>query len=123
MPVTIQTNEAALIAQQNMLCSMIQESPPLSKRSSGCRMTNTCEDAAGLGISEDLRIRDVSVALETSNLTKSQIMLQAENSVLAQANSVKQGALSFLVKQRNRDLGSGKNDCEQSTLAGAVIGS
>jgi flagellin len=42
------------------------------------------------------RIRDVDVAVETSNLTRSQILLQAGTAVLAQANSVPQVALSLL---------------------------
>ena len=42
------------------------------------------------------RIRDVDVAVETSKLTKSQILMQAGVSVLAQANSVPQIALSLL---------------------------
>ena len=42
------------------------------------------------------RIRDVDVASETSRLTKSQILMQAGVSVLAQANAVPQVALSLL---------------------------
>jgi flagellin len=42
------------------------------------------------------RIRDVDVAAETSNLTRSQILLQAGTGVLAQANAVPQVALSLL---------------------------
>jgi flagellin len=42
------------------------------------------------------RIRDMDAAQETSNLTKSQILLQAGVSVLAQANSVPQVALSLI---------------------------
>ncbi|RME25578.1 MAG: flagellin, partial [Deltaproteobacteria bacterium] len=42
------------------------------------------------------RIRDVDVAVETSSLTRSQILLQAGVAVLAQANAVPQVALSLL---------------------------
>jgi flagellin len=42
------------------------------------------------------RIRDVDVAVETSKLTRSQILMQAGVSVLAQANAVPQAALSLL---------------------------
>jgi flagellin len=42
------------------------------------------------------RIRDVDVAVETSALTRSQILLQAGVAVLAQANAVPQVALSLL---------------------------
>ena len=42
------------------------------------------------------RIRDVDVAEETAELTKNNILLQAGTSVLAQANSTAQTALSLL---------------------------
>jgi len=65
----------------------------------GNRLNSTI---ANLGVaSENLsaansRIRDVDVAQETSNLTRAQILMQAGVSVLAQANSVPQIALSLL---------------------------
>ena len=42
------------------------------------------------------RIEDVDVAAETSNMTRSQILLQAGTAVLAQANAVPQIALTLL---------------------------
>jgi flagellin len=42
------------------------------------------------------RIRDVDVASESANLTKSQILSQAGLAVLAQANQLPQSALSLL---------------------------
>ncbi len=42
------------------------------------------------------RVRDVDVASETANLTKNQILMQAGVSVLAQANSTTQFALSLI---------------------------
>ena len=42
------------------------------------------------------RIRDADFAVETANLTRSQILQQAGTSVLSQANSIPQGVLSLL---------------------------
>lgn len=42
------------------------------------------------------RIRDADLAVETANLTKAQILTQAGTSVLSQANSAPQSALSLL---------------------------
>ncbi len=42
------------------------------------------------------RIRDVDVASESARMTKAQILMQAGVSVLAQANSAPQYALSLL---------------------------
>ena len=65
----------------------------------GNRLNSTISNLAI--VSENLsaansRIRDVDVAAETSNLTRSQILLQAGTAVLSQANSVPQVALSLL---------------------------
>ena len=46
--------------------------------------------------SAESRIRDVDVAMETANLTKTSIMQQAAISVLAQANVQPQSALTLL---------------------------
>jgi len=42
------------------------------------------------------RIRDVDFAKETTEFTRSQILVQSATSMLAQANQVPQGALSLL---------------------------
>jgi flagellin len=74
-----------------------------SRRSSlgalGNRLNSTISNLAVAGenlSAANSRIRDVDVAIETSNLTRSQILMQAGVSVLAQANSVPQVALSLL---------------------------
>jgi flagellin len=65
----------------------------------GNRLNSTI---ANLGVAHEnvsaanSRIRDVDVAVETSQLTKSQILLQAGVAVLAQANAAPQVALSLL---------------------------
>ncbi len=46
--------------------------------------------------SANSRIRDADIAVETSDLTKNQILMQAGVSVLSHANSVVQGALKLL---------------------------
>ncbi len=57
-------------------------------------------DNLGIGIENlsaaNARIADVDVAKETANLTKSQILVQAGISILAQANQSPQAALSLL---------------------------
>ena len=65
----------------------------LSRLSSTVRNLSTSEVNLAQANS---RIRDVDVASETANLTKNQILMQAGVSVLAQANSTTQFALSLL---------------------------
>jgi flagellin len=65
----------------------------------GNRMTNVINQiqSAGENLSAaDSRIRDVDVAEESSKLTRSQILMQAGVSVLAQANQEPQVALKLL---------------------------
>jgi flagellin len=58
-------------------------------------MTNLATGVENLSAANS-RIRDVDVAEETASLTRSQILSQAGISVLAQANSAPQSALSLL---------------------------
>jgi len=55
MPLSIQTNVSALNAQRNLQQTMQLLDSSLSKLSSGYRITKAGDDAAGLGISENLR--------------------------------------------------------------------
>jgi flagellin len=65
----------------------------------GNRLNSTIANLAVAGenlSAANSRIRDVDVAVETSNLTRSQILMQAGVSILAQANAIPQAALSLL---------------------------
>jgi flagellin len=60
------------------------------------KVINTATTAAVSLSAAQSRIQDVDVAAETSNLSRSQILLQAGVSVLAQANQIPQVALKLL---------------------------
>ncbi|MCK6445931.1 MAG: flagellin FliC [Planctomycetes bacterium] len=77
---TVTTARGALGAAQNRLSSTISS------------ITNTRENLSAA----ESRIRDVDVALETSDLTRNSILQQAAVSILAQANVQPQLALSLL---------------------------
>jgi len=96
--VTSQANaQAALTSIDSAIQTMSSQRAALGAL--GNRLNSTI---ANLGVAyENLsaansRIRDVDVAVETSALTRSQILLQAGVAVLAQANAVPQVALSLL---------------------------
>ncbi|RLB59532.1 MAG: flagellin FliC [Deltaproteobacteria bacterium] len=55
MPLSIQTNVASINAQRNMQTTMMSMESSLSRLSSGYRITKAGDDAAGLGVSENLR--------------------------------------------------------------------
>jgi flagellin len=77
---TISTNRGTLGAQQNRLDSTLRS------------IMNVRENTAAA----ESRIRDVDVAYETADLTRNSILQQAATSVLAQANTQPQLALSLL---------------------------
>ncbi|MCC7011030.1 MAG: flagellin FliC [Planctomycetes bacterium] len=77
---SVTTTRGALGASQNRLSSSIAS------------ILNTRENLSGA----ESRIRDVDVALETADLTRNSILQQAAVSVLAQANTQPQLALSLL---------------------------
>ena len=58
-------------------------------------MTNLQTSSENLTAAES-RIRDTDMAREMMNFTKLQIMLQAGNSMLAQANQLPQNVLSLI---------------------------
>jgi len=77
---SVTTQRGAFGAKQNRLQSAIRS------------IATTSENLSGA----ESRIRDVDVAKETAELTKNRIMQQAAASILAQANSQPQMALSLL---------------------------
>ena len=77
MPLTILTNVAALSAQRNLNNTQSMLSATLGRLSSGMRIVNAADDAAGLGISENLKadIRSFSQAQRNANdgISESQV--------------------------------------------------
>jgi flagellin len=59
-------------------------------------VTNTIQAASESLSAANSRIRDVDVAEETSKMARSQVLMQAGVSVLAQANQMPQAALKLL---------------------------
>ena len=77
---TIDSQRAALGAVQNRFDNTISNLQNISENASAARS----------------RIRDTDFALETSELTKNQILQQAGTAILAQANQLPQAVLSLL---------------------------
>jgi flagellin len=77
---TVDSARGTLGAVQNRLESTIANGASIVENASAARS----------------RVRDADFAVETANLARTQILQQAGNSVLAQANSIPQGVLSLL---------------------------
>ena len=69
MSLVVNTNVAALTAQNNLSKSTLSLSKSVERLSSGLRITRAADDAAGLGISETLRsqIRSINQVIRNAN--------------------------------------------------------
>jgi flagellin len=83
MAISVLTNVASLNAQRNLATSQASLASSIGKLSSGQRINNAADDAAGLGISENLKanIRSLSQAQRNTNdgISMSQVAEGAMN--------------------------------------------
>ena len=83
MAISVLTNVASLNAQRNLASSQTALASSIGKLSSGLRINNAADDAAGLGISENLKanIRSISQAQRNTNdgISMSQVAEGAMN--------------------------------------------
>ena len=83
MAISVLTNVASLNAQRNLATSQSALASSIGKLSSGLRINNASDDAAGLGISENLKanIRSISQAQRNTNdgISMSQVAEGAMN--------------------------------------------
>ena len=98
MSMVVQHNLSSMNTNRQLGISTGELSKSTEKLSSGYRINRAGDDAAGLKISEKMRsqIRDVDMAAEMVQYSKSNILSQAGQSMLAQANQSTQGVLSLL---------------------------
>lgn len=88
MPLSIQTNVSALNAQRNLQKTMGSMDSALSRLSSGYRITTAGDDAAGLGISENLRAQIRSVNQAQRNAFDGVSVLQTAEGALNEASNI-----------------------------------
>jgi flagellin len=87
---TLGTIETALVSVNNARASFGADTNRLSTTISNLQVTFTNFQAA------ESRIRDADFAMETASFTRNQILVQSGVSVLAQANTLPQSALTLL---------------------------
>lgn len=80
MPLLINTNSAALSGQKNLSKTNTQMSQAIGKLSSGSRINNSSDDAAGLAVSEGLRAQTKGFKQAMSNASQGVAMLQTADS-------------------------------------------
>ena len=88
MPISIQTNVSALNAQRNLQKTMSMLDGSLSRLSSGYRITKAGDDAAGLGISENLRAQIRSINQAQRNAFDGVSVIQTAEGALNEVSNI-----------------------------------
>jgi flagellin len=110
MPLLIQTNVASLQAQKNLNLTQVALTKSFSKLSSGYRVNSAADDAAGLAISETMRLHIRSYMVAERNANDAVSMAQTAEGALGEVSNTlvrlrelaMQGANgSFSVDDRN----------------------
>ena len=106
MPIFINSNVASLEAQRNLSKTQSDQSVNFQRLSSGMRINSASDDAAGLGIRENLnaQVRSLSVAERNSNNAIS--MAQTAESALGQVSGILTRMRELAVQGANGDLGA-----------------
>lgn len=106
MAITINSNISSLEAQRNLSKTQGSQATNFQRLSSGMRINSAADDAAGLGISENLnaQVRSFSVAERNTNNAVS--MAQTAESGLGQVGGILTRMRELAVQGANGDLGA-----------------
>ena len=106
MALYLQTHPASLEAQRNLANTQRALGQNFQRLSSGYRINSAADDAAGLGMSEQLRAAVRSYAVAERNTNGGLSMVQTADSALGQIGSMLQRMRELAVEGANGDLQS-----------------
>jgi flagellin len=106
MALYVQTNVASLEAQRNLATTQKSLTANFQKLSSGYRINSASDDAAGLGISEQMGAQIRSYAVAERNTNNGISMAQTAEGALGQVGSMLQRMRELAVEGSNGDLTS-----------------
>jgi flagellin len=106
MALYVQTNVASLEAQRNLAQTQKSLTTNFQKLSSGYRINSASDDAAGLGISEQMSAQIRSYAVAERNTNNGISMAQTAEGALGQIGSMLQRMRELSVEGSNGDLTS-----------------
>jgi flagellin len=104
MALYVQTNVASLEAQRNLASTQKALTTNFQKLSSGYRINSASDDAAGLGISEQMSAQIRSYAVAERNTNNGISMAQTAEGALGQIGSMLQRMRELSVEGSNGDL-------------------
>ena len=106
MALSILTNVASLTAQRNLNNTQAQLSSTLGRLSSGMRIVNAADDAAGLGISENLKANIRGLEQSSRNANDGISMSQVAEGSMNELNGIVTRMRELSVQSSNGTLGT-----------------
>jgi len=103
---SVQTNVTALDAAMNVGNAQNEVSETIGQLSSGYRINQASDDAAGLGISESLEANIADYTQAAQNTTDGQSIVQTASSALTEVNSILTRMSSLAMEAANSDVNS-----------------
>ena len=106
MAISILTNVASLNAQRNLNTTQTALSASIGRLSSGMRINNAADDAAGLGISENLKADLRSLSQASRNANDGVSMSQVAEGSMNEMQGIVTRMRELSVQSANQTLGS-----------------
>jgi flagellin len=105
MALTILTNTASLSAQRNLANTQRAQAGNISRLSSGLRINQAADDAAGLGISEKMRAQIRSLAQASRNANDGVSMIQVAEGAMNEQAGIMTRLRELAIESANGTLG------------------
>jgi flagellin len=128
MSLSIQTNIAAMDAHRNLVNTSTELSQSMERLSSGYRINNAADDAAGLAISEKLQTQVSSLGQAQQNAQDAVSLVQTADGAMNEVQSMLQRVRDLAVEYNNGTMSSSDraaitNEVSQLCAEIAQIGS
>ena len=123
MSISVLTNTASMNAQRNLAASQTSLSASIGRLSSGMRINSAGDDAAGLGISENLKANIRSMAQAQRNTNDGVSMSQVAEGAMDDMQGIVSRMRELAVQSSNGTLGSterGYIQTEFTQLSGEI---
>ena len=120
MAITILSNPASLAAQRNLGKTQRAHAANLSRLSSGLRINQAADDAAGLGISEKLRAQIKGLTQAQRNANDGVSMIQVAEGAMNEQAGILTRLRELAVQSSNGTLGTHERGFVDAELAERV---
>jgi len=121
MPTVLNTNFASLLASNNLLNAQSRLATSVERLSSGLRINRARDDAAGLGIANQLTAQINSANQGIRNLNDGISMVQTAEGAIAAANDMGQRILMLATQGANDTLGVNERNAIKSEMQQLIV--